>query len=298
MPLAEAPWVVDEEDAPAGRATGTRCRVVAGWRSAGRSQTAPQGQGGSAGRISTSAGFGRIRGEGAVGDPPADAGPALLLPGPSGALRLPIRLTGGGWTTSRPLQSSNQRATRRGPRRPAATWGWTRRTGALRRARATLPGQGMDGLSCRQGAALQNRGEWVKVALRDVEARLPRANRVRRAGSVTPSWSTRGTKRSTSSTRRRGRKHRAGPASRLGARKRGARSAPAGLMAEQKLAVPLCPLRGNGPGWRFDRERSARDCAAVEALRAGVEGVLHLMAGARRLQAAAGCGRPEATGCG
>ena len=33
-------------------------------------------------------------------------------------------------------------------------------------------------------------------------------------------------------------------------------------MPEQKLEVPACPRRGNGHLWRFDRERSTRDCQA------------------------------------
>ena len=33
-------------------------------------------------------------------------------------------------------------------------------------------------------------------------------------------------------------------------------------MPEQKLVVPACPRRGNGHWWRFDRERSTRDCQA------------------------------------
>ena len=33
-------------------------------------------------------------------------------------------------------------------------------------------------------------------------------------------------------------------------------------MQEQKLEVQACPRRGNGHLWRFDRERSARDCQA------------------------------------
>ena len=42
----------------------------------------------------------------------------------------------------------------------------------------------------------------------------------------------------------------------------GARDAPTGLMAEQKLVVPACPRRENGHLWRFDRERSTGDCQA------------------------------------
>ena len=33
-------------------------------------------------------------------------------------------------------------------------------------------------------------------------------------------------------------------------------------MVEEKLAVPLCPQRGNGHRWQFDRERSTGDCQA------------------------------------
>ena len=33
-------------------------------------------------------------------------------------------------------------------------------------------------------------------------------------------------------------------------------------MPEQKLEVPVCPRRENGHLWRFDRERSTRDCQA------------------------------------
>lgn len=33
-------------------------------------------------------------------------------------------------------------------------------------------------------------------------------------------------------------------------------------MPEQELTVPLCPRRESGHLWRFDRERSTRDCQA------------------------------------
>ena len=33
-------------------------------------------------------------------------------------------------------------------------------------------------------------------------------------------------------------------------------------MPEQKIEVPACPRRESGNLWRFDRERSTRDCQA------------------------------------
>ena len=33
-------------------------------------------------------------------------------------------------------------------------------------------------------------------------------------------------------------------------------------MPEQNLGVPACPRRESGHRWRFDRERSTRDCQA------------------------------------
>ena len=33
-------------------------------------------------------------------------------------------------------------------------------------------------------------------------------------------------------------------------------------MPEQKLGIPACPRRESGHLWRFDRERSTRDCQA------------------------------------
>ena len=43
---------------------------------------------------------------------------------------------------------------------------------------------------------------------------------------------------------------------------RGARDASTRLMPEQNLGVPACPRRESGHLWRFDRERSTRDCQA------------------------------------
>ena len=72
--------------------------------------------------------------------------------------------------------------------------------------------------------------------------------------------------------RRRRRLGRGGPGPPAG---RGA-DASTGLMPEQKLEVPACPRRENGHLWRFDRERSTRDCQAdvCQALQAGAADVV------------------------